>query len=135
MYRLAQAARSSEPSGVATALETKIQEYFAGELPHARDLLLSLFDFLASNKMSPHPSPPGSSHSTITPYSNVNLGNWINIKDALIRSLTTGSFLDLVFYVEDSMEVRPLSFCSSVLPASMEMTGEPGCDLFLCESL
>lgn len=118
---------SSESPGPVAAFETKIQEYFAGKLPHAKGLLLSLFDFLASNKVSPHPSPPGSSHSTITPYSNVNHGNWIHVKAALIHSLTTGSFLDVVFYAEDSMELRPLFFCSTILPGFVKkISGECG---------
>jgi len=125
MYRLAQAVRSSESPGVVTAFEIKIQEYYAGKLPHAKGLLLSLFDFMASNKISPHPSPPGSSHSTTTPYSDVDYGNWTRVMNALIHSLKTGSFLDTVFYVEDTMELQPLFFCSSVLPVSVEMAGEP----------
>ena len=124
MYRLAQVVRSSESAGVATAFETKIQEYLAGKLPHVKDLLLSLFGFLASNRMSPHPLLSGSSHFTIAPYSNVNRGSWIQIKNALVHSLGTGTFLDLVFYVKDSMELRPLFFCSSVLPGSVGIAGE-----------
>jgi len=126
MYRLAQAVRSSEPPGIATAFETKIQEYLAGELPHAEDLLLSLFDFLATNKMSPHPSPPRPSHPTIMSCSNVNKGSWMQVRNALIHSLGTGSFLDSASYVEDSMELRPLFFCSFVLPGSVEIAGESG---------
>lgn len=117
MYRLAQAVRSSDSPGIATAFDTKIQEYFAGKLPHARDLVLGLFDLLASNRMSPHPSLPGSSHSTTTPYSNVDYSHWVRLRDATIRSLTTGVFLDSMFYAEDSMELRPLFFCGSISQA------------------
>jgi len=127
MYRLAQAVRSSDSPGVAVAFDTKIQDYFAGKLPHARDLVLGLFDLLASNRMSPHPSPPGSSHSTITPYSDVNHGSWIQLRNAITRSLTTGVFLNSMFYVEDSMELRPLFFCSSTIPAAIKkISGEHG---------
>ena len=109
--------RSSDPPDIAAAFDAKIQEYFAGKLPHAKDLVLGLFDLLASNRMLPHPSPPGSSQSTITPYSDVNHGSWIQLRDAITSSLTTGVFLDSMFYVEDSMELRPLFFCGSVFPA------------------
>ena len=120
MYQLARAVRSSDSPDIAAAFDAKIQEYFAGKLPHAKDLVLGLFDLLANNRMSPHPSPPGSSHSTITPYSGVDHGSWIQLMNALTLSLTTGIFLDLIFYAEDSTELRPLFFCSSVMSASIK---------------
>ena len=120
MYQLARTVRSSDSPDIAVAFDTKIQEYFAGKLPHAKDLALGLFDLLANNSMSPHPSPPGSSHSTITPYSNVNHGSWTQLVNAVTRSFTTGIFLDSMFYAEDSTELRPLFFCSSAMPASIK---------------
>ena len=130
MYRLAQAVGSSDSPGIAAAFDTKIQEYFAGKLPHAKDLVLGLFDLLASSRMSPHPSPPGSSHSTITPYSDVNHTSCVNLRNAIIRSLTTGIFLDSMFFVEDSVELRPLFFCTSIIPASVKkISGEYEVDL------
>ena len=114
MYRLAQAVRSQDSPAIAAAFDAKLQEYFAGKLPHAKDMVLGLFDLLASNRMSPHQSPPGSSHSTITPYSDVGHGSWIQFRDAITRSLTTGIFIDSMFYVEDSMELRPLFFCMTI---------------------
>ncbi|KAF9648607.1 hypothetical protein BDM02DRAFT_2235999 [Thelephora ganbajun] len=125
MHRLAQVVCSSDSPGIAAAFDTKIQEYFAGKLPHAKDLVLGLFDLLASSRVSPHPSPSGSSHSTITPYSNFNHGSWSQLRDAIIGSLTTGVFLDSIFYMKDSTELRPLFFCSSVIPASIEKISVP----------
>jgi hypothetical protein len=114
---LAQAVRSPDSPEISAAFDNKIQEYFAGNLPHARGLVLGFFDLLANNRMSPHPSSTASSHSIIMPYSDVNHGSWFQLRDAMIRSLTTGTFLDSMFYVEDSMELGPLSFCSSIAPA------------------
>ena len=94
-----------------------MQKYSAGELPHARSLVLGLFDLLENNRMSSHPFPTGSLHSTVVPYSGVGRGSWFRLMGAMTRSLTTGIFLDSTFYVEDSMELRPLYFCSSVTPA------------------
>ena len=109
--------RSSDSPDISAAFDAKVQEYFAGKLPHAGNLVPGLFDLLASNRMSPHPSPTGSSHSTITPYSDVNYGSWFQLRDAITRSLTTGIFLDTMFYVKDLIELRPLFFCSSITPA------------------
>ena len=41
MYQLARAVRSSDSPDIAAAFDTKIQEYFAGKLPHAKDLVLT----------------------------------------------------------------------------------------------
>jgi len=115
MYRLAHALRSSDPPEIAAAFDAKIQAYFAGKLPHAKDLVLSLFDFLMSNKVPPHPPPPRRPQSTIMPHFGENHSTWIPFRDAIIRSLTTGVFVDSVFYVEDSTELRPLFFCGSII--------------------
>ena len=112
--------RSSDSPDVSAAFNIKIQEYFAGKLPHARDMVLGLFDLLTSNGMSPHPSPTGPSNSTIMSYYGVNHRSWVQLRDAIIRSLTTGIFLDSMFYAEDSTELRPLFFCSSISPASFK---------------
>ena len=108
--------RSSDSSDILTAFDTKIQEYFTGHHVHSKNLVLGLFDLLASNRMSPHPSPPASPHHTTTSYSDANYEDCIWPKDAIIRSLTTGIFLDSMFYVWDTMEQRPLFFCSSTTP-------------------
>lgn len=118
--RLAQVIRSPDSPSISAAFDIKIQEYFAGKLPHAKDLVLGLFDLLTSNRIPSHPSPPESPHSTMIPYSNVNDGSWIQLRDAITRSLMTGIFLDSMFYVEDSTELRPLFFCSSIAPTSLK---------------
>jgi hypothetical protein len=109
--------RSPDPPGISAAFDIKIQEYFAGKLPHAKDLVLGLFDRLANNTIPPPPPPPGFPHSTIAPYSDAGHGSWTQLRDAIARSLETGIFLDFMFYVEDSIESRPLFFCSSITPA------------------
>ena len=48
----------------------------------------------------------------------------------MARSLTTGIFLDSILYVEDSTELHPLFFCSSIAPASFKkITGQYKRDL------
>ena len=117
--------RSSDSPDVSAAFNIKMQEYFAGKLPHARNIVLGLFDILTSNGMLPHPSPTGPSHSTVMPYYCVNHRSWVQLRDAMIRSLTTGIFLDSMFYAEDSTEPRPLFFCSSITPPSFKkITGQ-----------
>ena len=112
--------RPPVPPDVSAAFDAKMEEYFAGKLFHAGDLVFRLFDLLENNRMSPHPSPTGSSHSAVTPCSDVNHGSWVRLRGAIARSLTTGIFLDSRFYVGDSIGQRPLFFCSSIAPASFK---------------
>ena len=134
--RLAQAVRSSDSPGILAAFDIKIQEYFAGKLPHAKNLVLGLFDLSTNNGIPPHQyspesSSPGSSHPTIAPCFDVNRGSRIQLMDAIARSLTTGIFLDSMFYIGNPTELRPLFFCSSITPASFKkISGQCERDLF-----
>ena len=114
--RLARVLSSSDSDHVLGLLKAKIKSYGHGELPHAEDILPTLYELMESNesvKETPLPAatPPNQQASS---------GDWEGLKRALTRSLTSGTFLDSQFYAIESRpltglpKIRPIYFCSTV---------------------
>ena len=96
------------------ALKDKAKACTRGQLPHAIDIIPALYELMERDealKETPTKSPAPSKQ-------NVAGGGWRRLKDALIWSLTSGSFLDSQFYALDSKPqasmptIRPIYFCS-----------------------
>ena len=112
MKQLARTLLSTESSPALRALKDKIKAYAAGQLPHAKDILPTLYELMETDeafKATPLSAP---SERVIAE------GDWERLKDALTWSLTSGSFLDSKFYALDSKPragvpmTRPIYFCS-----------------------
>ena len=116
LKQLARTLLSTDSSPVLQALKDKIEAYTRGQLPHAKDILPSLYELMDSDEASKEtPTQP-----FVPPNQAIAGGDWEGLKDALTWSLTSGTFLDSQFYVLDSKslsgtpEVRPVYFCSIV---------------------
>jgi len=97
------------------ALKRKIEHYTSGALPHAQDVLPTLYHRLANplsmSMHTPHPAqtPPRDGF------------DWQVLKAELTKSLSSGNFLNMELYAPASRsesggqpELRPLYFCSAV---------------------
>ena len=109
---------STDSSPALHVLKDKINAYAAGQLPHAKDILPALYELMetdeAFKETTPLAPPPAPSKRVTAG------GDWEGLKDALIWSLASGSFLDSQFYALDSKPragvpmIRPIYFCSMV---------------------
>lgn len=110
-----------------STLRGKFEEYAAGKLPHAGDAMVMLYDMLSGNG----PSGPtalsapacGPSPTSLQPAGGGGAQGWDNLKDVIMRSLTTGIFIDCRFYAPVTSDqprkppnLQPLHFCSSINP-------------------
>jgi len=107
-------------------LKTKIKSYGHGELPHAEDILPTLYELMESDesvKETPLPAaaPPNEEAAG---------EDWEGLKRALTSSLTSGTFLDSQFYAVESRllvglpKIRPIYFCSTVGGSFASKLGE-----------
>jgi len=114
LKQLAGALLSTDSSAAWRALKDKIKAYNRGQLPHAKDILPALYEFLDSDEAfkgipAQSPAPPNKGIAG---------RDWEGLKDALTWSLTSGTFLDRQFYALDSKSgsgapgIRPVYFCS-----------------------
>ena len=100
LEQLVGALLSADPSAVRHVLKDKIKAYGRGELPYARAILPALYERMESIqsfkartesikplKANKSQSPSPSNRGTTT-------GDWKELKDALTRSLISGTFLD-----------------------------------------
>lgn len=97
------------------ALKRKIEFYTSGALPYAQDVLPALYHRLAN----PLPMPMGTPHPPQTPPRNGL--DWQVLRVELMKSLSSGTFLDTELYAPASRselggqpKPRPLYFCSAV---------------------
>jgi len=116
MEQLARGLLSTDPGPVLHALKDKIRASTRGELPHANDILPALYELMQKNE-APKETPTQPS----TPSKKDIAGrDWKGLKNALIWSLSSGSFLDSQFYALDSKlhagtsTIQPIYFCSMV---------------------
>ena len=105
------------------ALKDKIKAYTRGQLRHAKDILPALYQLMERGealKETPSFLTRLFGRQFTHPKQDVAHGDWGRLKDALIWSLTSGSFLDSQFYALDSRPragaptIRPMYFCSMV---------------------
>lgn len=116
LKQLARILLSTDSSPTLQALKDKIEAYTRGQLPHAKDILPSLYELMDSDEaFKETPTQP-----LAPPNKAITGGDREGLKDALTWSLTSGTFLDSQFYALDSKslsgapEVRPVYFCSIV---------------------
>ena len=116
LKQLSRTLLSADPGPALHALKDKIKAYTRGQLPHAKDVLPALYEFMGKGEeLTETPTEPPA-----YPEQGVADGDWKGLKDALTRSLTSGSFLDSQFYALDSNPqagtptIRPIYFCSMV---------------------
>ena len=116
LRQLARVLLSSDPSPTLELLKMKIESYGHGELPHAEDILPTLYELMESDecvKETPLPAAAPSNEEATG-------GDWEGLKRALTSSLTSGTFLDSQFYAVESRsptglpKIRPIYFCSTV---------------------
>jgi len=118
---------SSDSGPTLGLLKAKIKGYAHGELPHAENILPTLYELMESDEELPVPA-------AILPDKQATGGDWEGLKRALTSSLTSGTFLDSQFYAVESRsstglpKIRPVYFCSKV---GKGFTSE----LVACESL
>ena len=106
----------SSDSDPTLELKAKIKSYGHGELPHAEDILPTLYELMESDEpVKETPLPAATS-----PSRQASSGDREELKRALTSSLTSGTFLDSQFYAVESRslaglpKVRPIYFCSTV---------------------
>jgi hypothetical protein len=106
----------SDSSPGLSALKGKIKAHTSGQLLHAKDVLPALYELMGRDRPfeeTPVQLPAPSKRAIAG-------GDWKRLKDALTRSLSSGSFLDSKFYalVSEPMggppTIRPIYFCSMV---------------------
>lgn len=98
----------------AAALKRKIEVYTSGALPHAQDVLPTLYHRLAN--------PLRLSMRTPHPFQLPQRGdfNWGALKNELMKSMSSGTFLNMELYAPESrspagqQNLRPLYFCSAI---------------------
>ena len=116
LRQLARVLLSSNSGPTLGLLKTKIKSYGHGELPHAEDILPTLYELMESDesvKETPLPAaaPPNEEAAG---------RDWEVLKKALTSSLTSGTFLDSQYYAVESRsspglpKIRPIYFCSTV---------------------
>jgi hypothetical protein len=98
----------------AAALKRKIEVYTSGALPHAQDVLPALYHRLANplrlSMRTPHPFPLPQRGDF----------NWGALKNELMKSMGSGTFLDMELRAPESkspagqQNLRPLYFCSAI---------------------
>ena len=103
------------------ALKDKIKAYGRGELPYAKDILPALYERMESiesfKERTESIKPLKGKTSLLSALSDQGATAG-GLKDALTRSLTSGTFLDSQFYALDSKvgsdapRIRPIHFCS-----------------------
>ena len=114
LKQLAWTLLSMDPNLALHALKDKIRASTRGQFPYAKGVLPALYELMESDGTF-QGTPPNPSAS---PKQSVAGGDCERLKDALIWSLTSGSFLDSQFYVLDSKPrtgaptIRPIYFCS-----------------------
>ena len=98
------------------SLERKIDRYTRGQLPHTKQVILTLYELVEGDEPVEEVPLP-----VATPCNQqASSGEWIGLKKALTNSLTSGTFLDSQFYAVESRsstdmpKIRPLYFCSMV---------------------
>jgi len=113
LKQLARTLLSTDSGPARRALKDKIKAYNRGELPYAKDILPALYRLMESDAAFEEPArSPKPSDQEIAG------GDWERLKDALTRSLTSGTFLDSQFYAldyksrSDAPRIRPVYFCS-----------------------
>ena len=98
------------------SLESRIESYTRGELPHAKHVISALYQLMESDGSVEEPPLPVATSSNPQAPS----GDWAGLKKALTSSLTSGTFLDSQFYAVESRsstglpKIRPTYFCSMV---------------------
>ena len=116
LKQLARALLSTDSGPALHALEDKIEAYSRGQLPHAKDVLPTLYELMESDEAfrgTPTQPPAPSKQDRI------GRGRG-GLKAALIQSLRSGSFLDSQFFALDSKPqvgtptIRPIYLSSMV---------------------
>ena len=116
LRQLASVLLSSDRGSTLGLLKTKIKSYGHGELPHAEDILSTLYELMESDESVKETPLP----ATAPPNQHASSGDWEGLKRALTSSLASGTFLDSQFYVVESRslaglpKIRPIYFCSTV---------------------
>jgi len=114
-----------------STLQGKFKAYAAGELLHARDAIIMLYDLLSRNehlglaKLSTPDSEPPSMLSQLPGREEPT--DWDDLQDAIVVSLRTGIFIDCKCYAlvisnqpSDPPNLQALHFCSSVNPGLVQ---------------
>ena len=97
-------------------LKAKIESYNHGQLAHAEEVLPALYELMESDESVEETLSP----TTASSNQHVAGGDWDGLKEALVNSLTSGTFLDCQFYAVQSRSstgsprIRPIYFCSTV---------------------
>ena len=118
LEQLTKALLSTDPSAVRRALKDKIKAYSRGQLPSARDILPALYESIESIDSLKGRSKAKKVQFHVPSNQCTTAGDRGGLKDALTRSLTSGTFLDSQFYALDSKSgsdaprVRPIYICS-----------------------
>ena len=109
-----------------TELQQIFNEYASGKLQHAQDAIVTLYDLLSgprplslSGELLPTSQPlPISSAPP-----DKRIEDWADLKDAVVGSLCSGSFIDSKFYApvasaqpSDPPNLQPLYFCGFINP-------------------
>ena len=130
LRQLAGVLLSSDCGPTLGLLKTKVTSYGHGELPHAEDILPTLYELMESDEpVKETPLPVAAS-----PNEEAGSRDWEGLKRALTSSLSSGTFLDSQFYAVESRsstglpKIRPIYFCSAV-------GGSSAPKLVACESL
>ena len=116
LRQLARVLLSSDCGSTLGSLKTKIKSYGHGDLPHAEDILSTLYELMESDESVKETSLPAAA----PPNQHASSGDWEGLKRALTSSLASGTFLDSQFYVVESRslaglpKIRPIYFCSTV---------------------
>ena len=116
LRQLARVLLSSDSGPTLRLLKTKIKSYGHGELPHAEDILSTIYKLMESDESVKETPLP----TTTSPNQHASSGDWEGLKSALTSSLASGTFLDSQFYVVESRslaglpKIRPIYFCSTV---------------------
>ena len=116
LRQLARVLLSSDSGPTLGLLKTKIKSYGHGELPHAEDILPTLYELMESDEsVNEIPLP-----AAAPPNQHASSGDWEGLKSALTSSLTSGTLLDSQLYAVESRsladlpKIRPIYFCSTV---------------------
>ena len=121
LRQLTKALLATDPSAVRHALRDKIKAYGCGRLPYARDILPAFYErmeSIGSFKERTESIKPLKGKTSVPSAPSSQGAAAGGLKDALTRSLTSGTFLDSQFYALDSKagsdtpSIRPIHFCS-----------------------
>ena len=116
LRQLARVLLSSSSGPTLELLKTKVKSYAHGELPHAEDILPTLYELMESDESVKETSLPAAT----PPNQQASSRDWEGLKQALTSSLASGTFLDSQFYAVESRsltglpKIRPIYFCSTV---------------------